>query len=222
MNTPEILAREYRQRFGRIEQHRYEVWKILVDEFFVRILPAPLESILDLGCGWGEFINQVDAPRRYGMDLNPDTAPRLDPGVSLIQQDCSQTWALDNRSLDCVFTSNFFEHLPEKSSLLNTLEQAYRCLKPRGRLIAMGPNIRAIPNLYWDFFDHLLPLSDRSIQEALELVGFSVIRRTPRFLPFTMHGKRPSPKALIRLYLKLPFAWPLFGHQFLVVAEKPD
>ena len=43
-------------------------------------------------------------------------------------------------SLDTVFTSNFFEHLPDKQCLKQTLRQAYRCLKPGGRLITMGPN----------------------------------------------------------------------------------
>ena len=157
-------------------------------------------------------------PGSDGMDLNPDTAARLDPAVVHLEQDCSRPWPLDDNSLDCVFTSNFFEHLPDKTSLLNTLEQACRCLKPDGRLIAMGPNIRVIPALYWDFFDHLLPLSDRSLQEGLELAGLKVLRRTPRFLPYTMQGKRPSPKSLIRLYLRIPLAWRFFGHQFLLVA----
>ena len=64
--------------------------------------------------------------------------------------------------LDLVFTSNFFEHLPDKSSLGRTLEEIFRCLKPGGRLVAMGPNIRFTGGSYWDFWDHYLPLTEAS------------------------------------------------------------
>ena len=42
----------------------------------------------------------------------------------------------------------------------------------------------------------------------------------PRFLPYTMNNRRPTADALIRWYLKLPVAWPIFGKQFFVVAKK--
>jgi predicted SAM-dependent methyltransferase len=59
-----------------------------------------------------------------------------------------------SQSLDVVFTSKFFEHLSDKPSLVATLSKAFRCLKPSGRLIALGPNIKYLPGEYWDFFDH--------------------------------------------------------------------
>ena len=31
----------------------------------------PGSRVLDLGCGWGEFIRNVQASRKYAMDLNP-------------------------------------------------------------------------------------------------------------------------------------------------------
>ena len=37
------------------------------------------------------------------------------------QQDCSEPWEIDPNSLDLVFTSNFFEHLPNKESLDRTM-----------------------------------------------------------------------------------------------------
>jgi hypothetical protein len=73
---------------------------------------------------------------------------------------------------------------------------------------------------YWDFFDHIVPLSDRSIAEALELSGFSVDQAIPRFLPWTMSGRAVPPAFVIRAYLRLPVVWRLIGRQFLVVASK--
>ena len=64
--------------------------------------------------------NLVRAGRRFGMDLNPASARRLDPAVQFLHQDCSQAWPLPDASLDLVFTSNFFEHLPDKQALAKT------------------------------------------------------------------------------------------------------
>jgi hypothetical protein len=56
--------------------------------------------------------------------------------------------------------------------------------------------------------------------EALRLAGFEIQVAIPRFLPYTMSGKRKAPIWMIRTSLSLPFAWRIFGKQFLVVASK--
>ena len=84
------------------------------------------------------------------MDLNPAARQHVAPGVQFIEQDCSQEWQLPEESLDIVFTSNFFEHLPSKQALSDTVTQAKRHLKSGGRIIAMGPNVRHIGGAYWD------------------------------------------------------------------------
>ncbi len=218
-NSPEELQVLYRARFGPMEAHRLRVWSVLNEAFFQPMI-SETGSVLDLGCGWGEFINTVHAGRKLAMDLNPDAREHLLPEVELLAQDCSSPWPVEEGSLDVVFTSNFLEHLPNKDLLNSTMAEALRCLKPGGRLICLGPNIRYLPGQYWDFFDHHLPLSERSLAECLEAVGFKVERTIPRFLPFTMSNGRPSPSWVIRLYLALPMVWPLFGKQFLVVARR--
>ena len=210
----------YSQRFATNQAYRQKVWQVLIADFFQQFI-APSASVLDLGCGYGEFINQIAASKKYGMDLNADTAKHLAPGLTFFQQDCSQPWPLPQNSLDTVFTSNFFEHLPDKATLGRTLQQALRCLKPGGRLICLGPNIKYLPGAYWDFWDHYLPLTELSLAEGLRNRGFSIERCEPRFLPYTMVSGRQYPLIFIRLYLRLPIAWRFFGKQFLVVAPKP-
>jgi SAM-dependent methyltransferase len=135
-------------------------------------------------------------------------------------QNCSETWALPDDSLDVVFTSNFFEHLSTKHDLRDTLLQARRCLRPGGRLIALGPNIRYLLGKYWDFYDHHLALTDLSLGEVMTETGFILERQIPRFLPYTMSRNRQIPLWMLRFYLKLTIAWPLFGKQFLIVIRK--
>ncbi|MEY2579117.1 MAG: hypothetical protein QOI49_1941 [Verrucomicrobiota bacterium] len=213
------LQREYARRFANQAQYRDDVWKVLTADFFQRLI-SPDATVLDLGCGWGEFVNNIAAAKKYGMDLNPESRDRLASDVELLEQDASREWPLTANCLDCVFTSNFFEHLRTKDDLRRAVEQIYRCLRPGGQLICIGPNIRCVPGSYWDFWDHYLPLTERSLGGMLELLGFQIERRVARFLPYQMSGRRPAPLPLLRLYLKLPFVWPIVGRQFLVIARK--
>lgn len=216
----DVLQRQYERRFAAQAEYRQQVWRVLVDRVFQRYVPEN-GAVLELGCGWGEFINHIRAARRYGMDLNPASGARLQPGVTFLHQDCTQPWPVGDGSLDAIFTSNFFEHLPDKASLASTLGEAHRALKSGGRLICLGPNIRYLPGAYWDFWDHYLPLTETSLAEGLELAGFAVEESIARFLPYTMSRDRNPPLWTLRVYLTLPFAWALFGKQFLVVARRP-
>ncbi len=213
------LEREYRLRFESNAGYRNRVWKVLTRDFFQRYVPEG-GVVLDVGCGWGEFINNIAAASRYGMDLNPEGVRRLVPGVTFLQQDCSAAWPIADASLDVVFSSNFFEHLPSKSALRDTIEQAKRCLKPKGLLICVGPNVKCVPGAYWDFWDHYLPLTELSMAELIELVGLRVLERRARFLPYSMSQGFTPPVWLVAAYLRLPWLWPLFGKQFLVIARK--
>lgn len=214
------LSRIYSQRFSGNLEYRRKVWSVLVEKYFSKFIPEN-SAVLDLGCGYGEFINHVAASRRMAMDLNPDAPRYLASEIEFIHQDCSLEWPSAARNLDVVFTSNFFEHLPDKVALGRTLDQIYCALKPGGCLIAMGPNVRCVPGAYWDFWDHYIALTEVSLGEALGNRGFEVERSHARFLPYSMAGKKPSSLWLVSAYLALPFVWNFFGQQFLVVARKP-
>jgi len=220
IKDPRELQSIYERRFSEANAaYRQRVWEVLVRDYFQRFV-SPEASVLDLGCGYGEFINAVVCGQKHGMDLNPRSREHLNPDVTLHQCDCSQTWPLPDECLNVVFTSNFFEHLPDKLALKKTLFEARRCLKPGGIIIALGPNIRCIDGAYWDFWDHFLCLTERSLTEALENNGYEVTRATARFLPYTTIDQPAYPMWMIRLYLALPAAWLLLGKQFLVIARK--
>ncbi len=218
-NTPQELQRLYAERFGPMTEYRKAVWQVLIQNYFQRFI-LDGAAVLDLGCGYGEFINQIRCRKKYAMDLNPDAPQRVNPDVQCLLQDCAAHWPLPDHSLDTVFTSNFFEHLPNKPALEATVGEAHRCLKPGGRLIALGPNIRYLPGAYWDFWDHHLALTDQSLVELLTSRNFKIELFLQRFLPYSMAGGPQYPLWCLKLYLKLPGLWPVRGKQFLVVATK--
>lgn len=215
----EKLQRMYQVRFKERQAYRNEVWSALTRDYFQQFI-RPKDVVLDLGAGYGEFINHIRCWKKYAMDLNPDTTHLVNADVEVLLQDCSKPWSLPSNSLDVVFTSNFFEHLPDKDALARTLREAERCLKSGGRLIAMGPNIKYVPGIYWDFWDHHVPLTEQSLSEAMMLEGFSIEKCLDKFLPFTMVNGPRYPVFFVSAYLRLPLVWRILGKQFLVIGKK--
>ena len=217
-NSPGELERLYSNRVNEQAEYRMRVWKTLV-RYFSRYVPSDA-AVLDLGCGHGEFINNIRCRKKFAMDLNPATQRHLDLDVIFLEQDCGHRWEISDQTLDVVFSSNFFEHLPSKQALSEIVMEADRCLRRGGRLIAMGPNIRFVGGAYWDFWDHHLPLTEDSLREGLTNRKFVVEECVPKFMPFRMDNGPQYPLLFLRVYLRLPLAWKIFGKQFLVVGRK--
>lgn len=88
---PDDLRKLYLTRFTGQEAYRNRIWQVLTSEFFSRWVHDS-STILDLGCGYGEFINNISAGKKYAMDLNPSTKDRLHGDVEFLEQDCSLPW----------------------------------------------------------------------------------------------------------------------------------
>ena len=219
MTSGKHLTQIYEKRFSGHENYRNKVWKILNSKFFSKWITST-DHILDLGCGYGEFINHISCEVRYGMDLNPKTQSLLDKKIIFHNQDCSKSWKIDPNSLDLVFTSNFFEHLPNKEAVDRTVAEIKKSLKPGGYFIAMGPNISVLKGKYWDFWDHHVALSDQSLCELLQIHEMVIEESYPKFLPYNMVRVKERPLILIPFYLRFSFLWKIFGKQFLIIAKK--
>ncbi len=212
----------YRHRFSPdARRARDRVWEVLCRDFF-QCYVGEDATLLDLGCGYGEFTRFIRARRKIAVDLNPDVAAGLPPEVEFQRADARALDFLPEGSVDVCFTSNFFEHLDSKRELDLVLQEIFRVLRPGGRLVALQPNIKYAPGDYWDFYDHHVPLSHLSCAEAFRKAGFEVVELVGRFLPFTTCSPLPKSPWLVRLYLRFRPAWRLLGRQFLIVGEKPQ
>jgi ubiquinone/menaquinone biosynthesis C-methylase UbiE len=216
----EDLARLYDARFSAVELEGKQVlWEALCRGFFDRYI-APEDTVLDLAAGSCEFVNACRAREKIAVDLNPQTKAFADDARVVIASSDHMP-EVASHSVDVVFTSNFFEHLPTKQALLETLAECRRVLRPRGRLLTLMPNLRYVKQRYWDYFDHHLPLTHVSLVEGLRMAGFEPREVVPRFLPYTVKSMpvKVRPR-LVHAYLRLPLAWRLFGRQMFVEAVR--
>ena len=216
------LTALYRFRFREGErQQKMLIWKALCERYFQKLIGRD-KIVVDLACGYGEFINNIQATKKYAIDLNPDALKFLGPEITFCKSQADRIDAIVDNAVDVTFTSNFLEHLRTKEECDAVLAEVLRILKPGGRFIIMGPNIRYLAAEYWDFYDHYLPLSHLSLEEGLVQAGYEIESIIPRFLPYTTRSALPQHPMLVALYLKLPIAWRFLGKQFLVVGRKPD
>jgi len=215
------LKQLYRNRFDEADRVRKaRVWEVLYRRVFGRWIHAE-DTVVDLGAGFCEFINAARARRRIAVDLNADTRNFAAPGVEVQATSASDLGFLSSGSVDVVFSSNFLEHLASKKEVSRVMREVQRVLKAGGTLILLGPNVRLIPGVYWDFFDHHVPLSDRSMCELLAITEFELVQVEPRFLPYTTRSALPQAPWLVALYLTLrPFSSAVLGKQFLIIAKK--
>lgn len=217
MNFEADLPRMYDRRFAGEAQFRTAMWQILCRSFFQKYIHAG-DTVLEIGAGHCEFINSIAAGRRIAVDLSTDTKRYAGPGVEVVINASTDLSALGDGCANVAFASNFFEHLT-RPDILATFRELRRVLAPDGKLLILQPNIRYCQRDYWMFFDHITPLDDRSLVEALELTGFTPVKVIRRFLPFTTKGALPKSLFLLRVYLAVPLLWRFFGAQSFIVAS---
>jgi SAM-dependent methyltransferase len=198
------------------DPRRRLLWRTLVDCVFQKQIP-PEATVLELGAGYGDFINSVKARRRIAVDCWAGMTAHLEPGVEGLVTSVAQLDGVADNSVDYVFSSNCFEHISQQD-LVDCLAQLRRKMKPGARLAIVQPNFKYCFREYFDDYTHVAIYTDRSLCDLLAANGFRVEHCQPRFLPLTIKSGAPVHPWLIRLYLVSPFK-PL-GKQMLVCATR--
>ena len=81
----------------------------------------------------------------------------------------------------------------------------------------LQPNIRLVGPRYWDFIDHRVALTERSLLEAAELATFGPSTSSPASCPYSTKGRLPTRPALVRAYLASGPRGGCMGRQTLYV-----
>lgn len=208
----------YDYRFKNIEQSSRDiVWQLITQ--FIHRLVGPSDKILDPAAGRGEFIKFSLSNEKWVIDQEDYIGWKSEKNVRFIQGDCFGV-DLPSDYFDLIFVSNLLEHLNTQYEIQKLLLKLKSALKSTGTIIIMGPNFKFCYKEYFDCADHVIPLTHISIEEHLKSAGLNTYINYPQFLPYSFRSRLPNWPFLVRLYLKYPLAWKLFGKQFLVLANK--
>ena len=214
-----LLPELYEARFDEREiSAKDAVWREIV-RFLQRYVDsgAPL---LDIACDRGHFVRWVTAGERWATDIR-DMRDALPPDIRFVQSSGLELGTiLPAGHFGTIFMSNYLEHLDSSDAVIDQMRVAATLLRPGGRVIVLQPNIRLVGSRYWDFIDHRVALTERSLLEAAELAGLGTVDLITRFLPYSTKGRLPTAPALVRGYLGFRPAWSLLGKQTLYVGSR--
>jgi SAM-dependent methyltransferase len=209
----------YAHRFSDAESERKAIMWREIARFLQRYVP-PQEAVVDIACDRGAFIRNIEARERWATDIR-DVSEYLPAAIHFVRTDGLKiSNALPHSYFGVAFMSNYLEHLPSNDAVIAQMRETRTILRTGGRVIVLQPNIRLVGGRYWDFIDHRVPLTEKSLVEAAELTGFRPVDMITRFLPYTTKSRFPQTQRLLWLYLKMRPAWFVLGKQTLLVAEK--
>lgn len=206
----------YHEAHFRFVPGRVEVWRE-VARYIQRDVPRDA-VLLDIGAGYGYFVNAIEARERHALDRGPAIASHVAPGVTAHVGDCTDLSRFRDGMFDVVFAGHLLEHLT-REQVDRTLGEVQRVLRSGGRLILLQPNFRLCVRDYFDDYTHVTVFTDHSLARWLEARGFRVLKMVPGFLPGDFRSRRPTWPLLVRLYLRSPFR--PFAQQMYCVSERP-
>ncbi len=191
------------------------VWQALWRFYFCHRVPSD-GCVLDLGSGYGNFINSVQARRRIALDMWPEFTRFLAPGIESRVGPVTDLGFLEDGAVDFAFASNLFEHIPQ-ADFGRALAELRPKLSSRGTLTILQPNYRYAYREYFDDYTHVAVYSHIGMSDFLRANGYEAIEVFPRFLPLTVKSRMPVSPWLIGAYLASPLK-PL-GKQMLIHAR---
>ena len=207
---------------ARFDEREVSAKQVVWDEIarYLQRYVDPDRPLLDVACDRGHFVRSVAASERWGTDIR-DMRASLPADVQFVQASGLELGSmLPAGHFGTVFMSNYLEHLETSDAVIEQLRVAGDLLDVGGRVIVLQPNIRLVGSRYWDFIDHRVALTERSLLEAAELAGLKTEVLVTRFLPYSTKGRLPSGRALVRAYLAFKPAWWLLGKQTLYVGSR--
>jgi SAM-dependent methyltransferase len=151
--------------------------------------PRPDLAILDIGCGWGQFLAWLRA-RGYtaatGIDVGGQQVEFCRAqGFQAIQVDDSRLF-LESRpgTHDLIALHHVIEHVPTGDGL-SLLRAVRTALRPGGRVLVQTPNMSAASASFTRYIEisHVTGYTETSLAEILSFAGLEDVRvfgsRTP-------------------------------------------
>lgn len=146
--------------------------------------PGPGARVLDIGCGNGSFLAQMQSLgwKVCGIDPDPRAVEQAQKAGLDVRAELSPQGLWPAGHFDAIMMSHVIEHLHDP---LQHLGECRKLLKPGGQIMIATPNYDAIGRKYfgadWRGLEiprHLVIFTEKSLWHAMEQNGFAVVRPT--------------------------------------------
>jgi ubiquinone/menaquinone biosynthesis C-methylase UbiE len=169
----------YNEKDRPFTEYPDKLAKYLVDRFDL----TEGKSILDLGCGRGEFLRGFMrcGLKSYGFDQS-DAARKICPAAEIKNGNLEEQLPYDDNSFDYIYSKSVIEHFyyPEK-----LVEEIFRILKPGGLVITMTLDWEVIYKMFYEDYTHRTPFTKTSLRDIFLIHSFKNVNCEQfRQLPF--------------------------------------
>ncbi|RXG31095.1 Methyltransferase domain-containing protein [Leeuwenhoekiella palythoae] len=150
----------------------------------VKLISSYVEkgTLLDIGAGTGDFLNQAKKSGWKVTGIEPSPAARkraFEKGINLFEEEAE----VGDRKFDVITMWHVLEHVPDVEKQIEWIKNH---LSTDGVLIVAVPNFNSYDAKYyksfwaaWDVPRHLHHFSSKSIKTLFETNGFNLIEQKP-------------------------------------------
>ena len=164
-------------------------------------------KLLDIGCGTQKIMGIFDKKgfEVYGTDITQSEMEKENKQFVVKKSDFeNEKLKFDENQFDVVFCKSVVEHLKNPK---NILSEAFRVLKPGGKLIILTPSWR---HSHWGpfyiDFSHVTPFTEASLRDILLITDFNETN-IEIFYQFPLIWKFPFLKFFCKLIALFPIPY---------------
>lgn len=183
---PKYIDTIYDPKLRPLTAYPDQLAQYLVERFHIN----KGQSLLDLGCGRGDF---AKAFQRAGVDVRgadiEATASTIIEGVEVAHFDIERDrYPYPDNTFDIVFSKSVLEHMSDPR---NFLEEQRRILKTGGRIIVLTPDWVTQMKIFYNDYTHRQPYTLLGTRHALHSFGFKGVS-VEIFYQYPLYWKYPA------------------------------